>query len=167
MPEPAAEKPQRLRWHGVYPARRMADVAGGKGEEKAAPEKPPEPEPEWTEHVLAVPCCPPAEASPVDGTVYRRDGKDGLQTYAELGRYTKAPDAKRCQAAAFSVFLDIESLRAAANVHEYMAAEPVFVAYLKPEHGVIARTGNTRGHHSLWLRKKHMDARESLFKVAP
>jgi hypothetical protein len=125
------------------------------------------PEPEWTEHVLTVPCCPPAEAMPTNGPVYRRIGPEGLKTWAELGRSNKKSDAERCRCAALSVFTDVESLRAAAKVHEHMATQPVVVALLHPEHGLIARTGPTRGHHSLWLRRKHMDARGSLFKAAP
>lgn len=161
------DKGQWPSWRRVYPAGRMADVAGGEGDDKGAADKPPEPEVEWTEYVLSVPCCPPTEARPTDGPIYRRIGPEGLKTWAELGRGTRKPDVERCRCAALSVFTDLESLRAAAKVHEYTAVQPVVVALLKPEHGVIARTGPTRGHHSLWLRKKHMDARESLFKAAP
>jgi hypothetical protein len=143
----------------------MADAGGGRDAERSAPET--KPEPEWTDHVLQVPSCPPAEASPTNGPVYRRVGPEGLKTWAELRRGKPKLDLERCQYAAFSVFTDLDSLRAAANVHGYMAAQPVIVAQLTPEHGLIARTGRTPGHHSLWLRKKHMDAREGLFKALP
>jgi hypothetical protein len=143
----------------------MADAAGGEGPDRSAPEV--HPELEWTDHVLSVPGCPPPEAVATEGPVYRRVGPEGLMTWAEMAKGTNKPHAERCRCAAFSVFRDRESLKAAASVHESWAAQPVVVVHLTPEHGVMARTGNTRGHHSLWLRKKHMDSRETLFKAAP
>jgi hypothetical protein len=147
-------------------ARRARIMVGEK--EGSADASPKAPERAWSDEVLAVPYCPPTGAVATGGAVYRRVTPEGHKTWAQLRRGKRnASDSERCEYAALTVFVDIDALRAAAKVHAYMAEQPIAVAVLTSDHGVIARTCRTPGHHSLWLRRHHLESVDALFKVLP
>jgi hypothetical protein len=147
----------------------MVDDGAGPGEtEEKQHEEPEHLQQEWSDDVRGLPSCPPADAVPTGGTVYRRQSGDRHQTYKEQNKCRKgAGHEEQCRCASISVFSDIESLRDAAKVHVYMAAQPILRADLSKEHGVIARTGTTPGHCSLWLRRKYLAIRDRLFEPVP
>jgi hypothetical protein len=145
----------RHKWRAWY----RCSVSEGNGSEGKQAISPAEPrEPEWPSHFPAR-GCPPNDAVPVQGRVYRRCGSgDGdWKSAAERGAFKNKPAAIR---AALSSYLDLELLREKVAVHEEWW---IAFADLAAEHGKIKQTEGP-GHYSLWLTRAALAARDELFK---
>lgn len=105
--------------------------------------------------------CPPADARSADNvTVYRFWGSDPPPEADRKTFYEQDPDKFRtsCEARGLSVFLSRPDAREAQRAVRSLRKKPILVeATVPPEAGVIKRTFDLKGHHTLWLEAQHHD----------
>ena len=113
------------------------------------------------------PGCPPPEAVPAKGVVYRTCGSsppssDDFKSYLEQG---KAPNACRCQRAGISVFRDFHDATHHAS-HFPRSGGLVSKCELKPEHGKMKPTpsSKTGPSHTTWWPVEGLE-RASIFSL--
>lgn len=128
---------------------------------------PHEPTVRWPDHIQSVPQCPPPDAAPTSGTLYRRrdDGLSRKERYEKEGRAHKLKKDK-CQCAALSCYDDLTLLKEILNVHEEWSDSIIVYAKLTHEHGVMKKT-NGPGHYSLWLNAQSHARYQDLFRSEP
>jgi hypothetical protein len=128
----------------------------------AAAEPPPPPPPEWPEHFPEG--CPDSNYPETNGAVFRLvRGDDGdYKTQYELGGFA---DQDECRRKALSVYNARQHAEYALTV--YTRYSGIARADLITAHGRIKRTGQNRGHCSLWLRAEFDGNRAALFTVEP
>jgi hypothetical protein len=115
---------------------------------------------DWPASTASYPQCPPADAEPATGVVFRLyRNEDDWKTYRELGK------ARSCLACGFSVFRDLDRVRSKFSVRANSATVyRVFAATLEAEHGRLMATGSS-GHYTLWLRRAHHVRVRDLFSA--
>jgi hypothetical protein len=160
---------QRLSLRGVYFRRRMGDGEGAAvGDEEAGASPEVAPEPEWPAHFPLD--CPPGDAVPLNGVVYRFVGgaavtPDDMKSHTERGIAEGADPSDR---AGLSVFLDLVHARFLLATPRWSASR-IASADLSPEHGQIKQTGKAKvkKHHTMWLRRHVVVTAHELFSVLP
>jgi len=99
--------------------------------------------------------CPPAEATPAEGSVLRLVRNDPPRADDFLPwaiENDKVPKSKHCQACAVSVFERIDELRKMQRRVPAQRPKAVAEGELKPEMGVTKRSsGKGRSHRSWWI----------------
>jgi len=111
------------------------------------------------------PSCPPEDAAPTGGDVYRFVGNDppkpdDMRSWLELG----LGKGRDCQRAALSCSLTREHLEEVRRAVPTRRSDRIARATLSVEHGKLAQTG-ALGHHSLWLRHRFHSSIHRLFEV--
>lgn len=116
---------------------------------------------EWPLHFP--PNCPGRDTLPTGGSVFRllKGTDEDWKSALELDRYKQHP---ACQRAALSCYIALDEARQGLRIMRRFHA--IARAELASQHGRIKQTGQA-WHHSLWLRKVHLDAHSSLFTVVP
>lgn len=119
----------------------------------------------WPSHIQSVPQCPPPDAVPASGILYRRqdDGLSRKERYEKAGRKLKKD---KCQCAALSCYDDLTLLKEILTVHEAWSNCEIVQAKLDHEHGLMKKT-NGPGHYSLWLNAQSHARYIELFQSAP
>ncbi|CAN5901330.1 hypothetical protein BH11MYX4_BH11MYX4_01930 [soil metagenome] len=117
----------------------------------------------WPDHYPH--SCPPADAAPVSGDVYRLVENDppttaDMQSYFVLN-LASGQDCKRCSLSCYRNVDDANQLRD--SVPKFRGHK-IAQAALGPGHGRIDATGKN-GHRSLWVAKAHVPTIHVLFKV--
>ncbi|MCH9647784.1 MAG: hypothetical protein K0U98_06065 [Deltaproteobacteria bacterium] len=114
--------------------------------------------------------CPPAEATPADGTVLRLvrndpPRPDDFRAWSvENGRVAKS---KPCQSCAVSVFEQIDDVRKMQRRVPSQRVKPVAAAELKPEMGVTKLTPKRYQSHRSWWIPDGLDPSPDFQVVAP
>lgn len=121
----------------------------------------------WPAHIQSIPQCPPSDALPASGTLYRRRD-DGLSRKERYDNEGKGHKLKKdiCQCAALSCYDDLTLLREILKVHEGWSDGGIVQAKLAHEHGLIKKT-NGPGHYSLWLNAQTHAQYAELFRSVP
>ena len=126
------------------------------------------PEPEWPEHLP--PRCPPDDAMPLDGIVYRfvTGAPVTPQDMKSHAQDEKAEGAEPCVRAGLSVFRDLAHVQFLLGTPRWLEHR-IASAALSPEHGKIKQTGKARAkkHHTMWLRRSVIGTAHTLFEVLP
>lgn len=109
--------------------------------------------------------CPPAEARPADGEVYRLVKSDppvadDFATWLELG---KSNPARECESAGLSVFRNLEDATNYAGKYPHLG-ERVAKGSLGDQHGITMPTPRRGNSHLTWWPYEGI-IRHSLFSV--
>jgi hypothetical protein len=113
--------------------------------------------------------CPPSDATPINGYLYRSAKKFPLDSseFVPLAERTKMPqDMAKCQCWGLSVWLTEAAVTHALQLFDYMRSKRYVVkASLAPVHGVIRHTPDAKqpDHHTFW--KSPNKDLSSLFEV--
>jgi hypothetical protein len=122
--------------------------------------------PEWPSHFP--PNCPATDIPDTNGPVYHYVWQDVSRDYKsayDRGVYTKMPE---CPRVALSCFVKLDhAVQTRGILRGLFGTCKIACAELRPEHGRIKATPHSRnpGHHSLWLRAKHLKRCSELFRV--
>jgi len=114
-------------------------------------------------------CCPPSDAEPASGIVFRGvrtnpPTDDDFLTYRELG---KSDRGKVCEAAGVSVFRDDTDARHYMDKYPW-TGDHLARGELRPEHGITKLTarvvGGRKNSHTTWWPYENVN-RPSVFSI--
>lgn len=118
----------------------------------------------WPAHFP--PCCPPADASDLQGEVYRLVATDPPGPADMLSAQEKGAfrGKNECQRASLSCSLTVEQLTEVRDNVPNLRDRMIAVASLSAADGKIKQTGRF-GHYSMWLCASTLQNAASLFRV--
>lgn len=102
--------------------------------------------------------CPPEEAIPASGLVYRLLKDDHIQPWDFLSHRERFPNKNfflpECQVCGLSVYLDIEGVRKMQRRVSSMRGKKLCYGTLTPEMGAMKPTGHEISHRTWWPTKE-------------